>query len=74
MAFKATPSAHRTPRHIALEKNAAAGFDGPGDATYDARGGAPRGAAGLNGDYSCNVQDTITQTPKPSKSLKSPIK
>lgn len=72
--FKSTPGTQRTVRHIAQEKNAGAGFDGPGDATYDARAGVPRGVPGVQGDYDCNVQGTLTQTPKPSKETKDPIK
>jgi hypothetical protein len=72
--FKSTPGAHRSLRHIAEEKNASSGFNGPGAATYDAQAGVPKDAGHSQGTYDCNVQGTLTQTPKPSKSVKAPIK
>lgn len=61
-------------RQRAEEKNAAAGFDGPSESTYDAKGGAPRDAKDVShGEYDCNVKNTLTQTPSPSKSVKKPI-
>jgi hypothetical protein len=72
--FKSTPGAHRTVRHIAQDKNAAPGFNGPSDSTYDARAGVGRDVGHSQGTYECNVMGTITQTPKPSKSVKAPIK
>ena len=73
--FKATPSAHRTVRHIAESKNRAGGFDGPSSDSYDFHGGMPRGAKDVShGEYVCNVQDSIVQQPIPSKSVKAPFK
>jgi hypothetical protein len=62
-------------RQRAEEKNAAAGFNGPTAGSYDAQGGTPRDAKDVSrGDYDCNVKNTLTQTPTPSKSVKAPIK
>ena len=72
--FKATPGVKqpRTLRGTAEGKNAAAGFDGPSEANYNSAAGAPREVA--KDVYECNVHGTMTQSPTPSKSVKSPIK
>lgn len=73
--FKSVPSAFRSLRHIAEGKNRAGGFDGPSSENYDFQGGTPRAAQDVShGEYVCNVQDSLAQTPIPSKSIKAPFK